>query len=98
MVAVAVRIELDDHGACKAAALSFGGVDALPVRIAALEDTLISNVIDDAVVEAALAEIPSGIDPATDQHATADYRHRVAKTLAERAIADAMLAAKGGAA
>ena len=98
MVAVAARIELGAHGACKAAALSFGGVDALPVRIAALEDILLSNVIDDAVVEAALAEIPSGIDPATDQHATADYRHRVAMTLAKRAIADAMLAAKRGAA
>ena len=96
MVAVAARIELDAGGVCRDAAVAFGGVDATPVRIAALEDTLRGKAIDETVMETAMAAIAGGIDPATDQHATAAYRRRVAKVLAGRAITDAVQAANGG--
>jgi CO/xanthine dehydrogenase FAD-binding subunit len=94
MVAAAARLHIDSGGICQKAALALGGVDARALRVPALETTLIGQQITDDVLQAALAEIPSAIDPGSDQHASADYRRRVAMTLAERAIKDA----NGGAA
>jgi len=98
MVAAAARVELDAGGTCTKVALALGGVDARAVRIPALEAILKGQTIDAALVQRAAQEIPSAIDPGDDQHASADYRRRVAVALGERALADALEDAKGTAA
>jgi CO/xanthine dehydrogenase FAD-binding subunit len=98
MVAAAARIELDSGGACRTVALALGGVDARAMRIPALEAMLAGQKVDAALLSRAVAEIPGAIDPGDDQHATAAYRRRVAVALGERALADALRNAEGGAA
>lgn len=98
VVAVAAQLGFDTGGTCTHAAVAFGGVDAHPVRIAALEAALVKSDLGSIAVAAALDCITDGIEPTTDQHASADYRRRVARHLAARAIADAAQEARGGAA
>jgi len=98
MVAAAARLELDAGGACTQAALALGGVDARAVRIPALEAMLTGQAVDAALIQRAAQEIPRAIDPGDDQHASADYRRRVAVALGERALTDALEDAKGTAA
>ena len=96
IVAVAARVHLDDDGVCQRAAIAFAGVDACPVRISALEDQLVSQVIDQTHIQTILQEHLNVLEPSSDQHASSDYRLRVAKVLAERAILEAVGDAKGG--
>ena len=98
MVAAAARVELDAGGACRSVSLALGGVDARAVRIPALEAMLTGQAVDAALIQRAAQEIPGAIDPGDDQHASADYRRRVAVALGERALTDALEDAKGTAA
>lgn len=95
IVAVAARIHLDGNGVCTQAAIAFGGVDACPVRVAKLEQQLVSQVIDTELLQTALQELPDFLSPSSDQHASEEYRLRVAAVLAERAILDAVGDASG---
>ncbi|MBM09454.1 MAG: molybdopterin dehydrogenase [Magnetovibrio sp.] len=99
LVAAAAKIELDNKGSCIDAAIALGGVDGTPVRVTALEKKLRSNGISDntleSAMELAIPEILEDLNPVSDQHATADYRKRIAAILALRAINDAITEAKG---
>jgi len=97
IVSAAARIHLDDAGRCTRAVLALGGVDACPVRISGLEKRLETRTIDADLISEVLEEIPGSIDPGSDQHADADYRHRVALVLAERALTDAVADARNSA-
>jgi len=95
IVAAAAQIHLDDEGVCTRAAVALGGVHDFPLRIPGLEAKLVSTEIDKQIIEAALTEISMAIEPPGDQHASADYRRRVARVLAERALTDAVAEASG---
>ena len=86
-----------DGAICTKAAVAFGGVDDTPVRIPEFEMGLIGQTLAYGVPDAALDLIADGINPGSDQHASANYRRRVARTLANRAIAEAAADARGGA-
>lgn len=94
IVSAAARLHLDGGGICTNAVLALGGVDACPVRIAGAEALLRGAMITDAILNDALQAIPGAIDPGDDQHADANYRHRVALVLAQRALSDALSEAK----
>ena len=95
---VAVAAQLTFDGAiCTNAAVAFGGVDDTPVRIPEFETGLIGETLAYGVPDAALDLISDGINPGSDQHASANYRRRVARTLANRAVAEAAADARGGA-
>jgi len=91
----AAQIALDDSGICRRLALGIGAVTAFPLRLDAVGKALEGTRLEEArvreTVNAALAEI----EPLADLHASADYRRRVAVSLAVRAIADAYQAAEG---
>ena len=95
IAAAAAQVHLDGNGVCTRAAVAIGGVHDCPLRIPGLEAKLVSNTIDKEIIEAALTEISIAIEPPDDQHASADYRRRAARVLAERAITDALAAASG---
>ena len=88
----AAQIALDDDGKCRRLALGIGAVAAIPLRLdtKALEGTRVEEARAREVVTAALGDI----EPLADLHASADYRRRVAVSLAMRAIADASRAAE----
>jgi CO/xanthine dehydrogenase FAD-binding subunit len=88
----AAQIALDDDGKCIDVALGLGGVGDRPVRIAldepigkSLGDANLADIVQDAV-----REVAANFDLRSDIHASASYRRRLAVTLAQRALGDAV--------
>jgi aerobic carbon-monoxide dehydrogenase medium subunit len=83
-------LALDGAGAVSHARLGFFGVGGTPVRSGAGEATLMGHEPTPArIVEAAKAAA-AALSPDADLHASADYRKKVAATLAERVLAEAV--------
>jgi len=90
VVAAAALIRLDDGGNCSHAALAIGGADSVPLRMTAVEDALRGSRLDRDRIETVLGEIGGALTPGADQHASAAYRRRVARVLAQRALLEAV--------
>ncbi|HUA55340.1 MAG TPA: FAD binding domain-containing protein [Candidatus Sulfotelmatobacter sp.] len=88
LVAAATQLVLDAGGICTRIAAALGGVGAAPVRVRAPE-ALLGRRLEPAAVDDALAALGDEIAPEDDQHASADYRRRVARTLMARALIEA---------
>ena len=90
-VSAAAQIAVDADGHCTRIAAGVGAATVFPLRLdlRALEG---SRAEETKVREAVTAAL-SGIEAMADLHASAEYRKRVAVTLAVRAIADAYQAA-----
>ena len=67
----------------------------MPLRLDAVADALQGRPFDAAKTGEAVRAALADIEPLADLHASADYRRRVAVTLAMRAIADAFASAAG---
>ncbi len=89
--AAAAQVAIDDTGICRRVALGIGAVTPCPLRLdtTALEGTRLEPARVRDVVSTALQDI----EPLDDLHASADYRRRVAVSLAVRAITDASTSA-----
>ena len=59
------------------------------MRLESAEKQLKGTTLDDKAVDAAVRDALADIEPLSDLHASADYRRRVAISLAMRAVADA---------
>src|SRR5262249_34997132 len=92
-VSAAAQVALDSDGRCTRIAGGVGAAGAVPVRLAAVEPALRGTRCEGAAVREAVQGALRTIEPMADTHASADYRRRVAGTLAVRAIADAYRAA-----
>ena len=90
VVAAAALIRLDDGGNCSHAALAIGGADSVPLRMTAVEEALRGSRLDRDRIETVLDEIGGALTPGDDQHASAAYRRRVARVLAQRALLEAV--------
>jgi CO/xanthine dehydrogenase FAD-binding subunit len=88
-VSAAAQVALDHDGVCRRLAVGVGAATAVPLRLGSIEQALVGTRLEAdrarEVVRTALADI----EPLSDLHASADYRRRVAVTLAVRAITDA---------
>ncbi len=91
----AAQIALGSDGICQKLAIGIGAVAAFPSRLDAVAQALIGKRIEESAVRAALAAALENIEPMLDLHASAEYRRRVAATLALRAIMAADQAARG---
>jgi CO/xanthine dehydrogenase FAD-binding subunit len=85
-VAAAATITVDEHGACAGAELVLLHVAPTPCRIDV--SFLLGNRVDDASLEH-LGHALADLDPPDDIEASGRHRHRVAVTLARRALRDA---------
>lgn len=88
VVAVAVSIEVV-AGTCREARVVVGGVDATPVRVSAAEQVLVGSNVDEAAWDEAAAVTARAIEPASDLHASAAYRRRLAHALVACALREA---------
>jgi CO/xanthine dehydrogenase FAD-binding subunit len=88
-VSAAAQIALDADGRCVRATVGIGAATAVPLRLDAVAKMLEGRVFDEDAVRQSLIAALSDIEPLADLHASAEYRRRVAATLATRAIADA---------
>jgi carbon-monoxide dehydrogenase medium subunit len=92
-VSAAAQMALDRDGTCRRLALGIGAATEIPIRLKAAERALVGTRLDEASVRAAIEEALREIETLADLHASAEYRRRVAATLAVRALADAQMQA-----
>jgi len=95
-VSAAAQIVLDDEGSCRRLAVSIGAATSLPLKLTTVGEALTGRRVSATVARDAVNAALADIEPLADLHASADYRRRVATTLAVRAIADACEAASAG--
>ena len=86
-VAAAAQVALDEEGRCIDAALGLGGVGDRPLRLDM--SSLVGTELDAASVSDAINAALADIEAASDLHASAAYRRRVAGTLCKRAVEQA---------
>jgi CO/xanthine dehydrogenase FAD-binding subunit len=96
LAAAAVQLALDGDGACRSVAIAVGGVGGAPLRIDAATERLRGTTLAAEDLAAAAAIVREVVEPASDLHASADYRRRVAGALVERALLDARSEALAG--
>ena len=96
-VSAAAQIAVDTEGRCVRAAVGLGAVAARPLRLDEVARALKGTRAEPAAVRETMTVALADVQAVSDLHASADYRRRVAVTLAMRAIADAyqMACARG---
>ena len=94
-VSAAAQVELGDDGMAKRIAIGVGAITDCPLRLKTAEQQLRGTALNADTVSETVRAALAGIEPLADLHASADYRRRVAATLATRAIADARAHAQG---
>ncbi|WP_342726311.1 FAD binding domain-containing protein [Bradyrhizobium sp. B097] len=93
-VAAAAQVALDESGSCIDAALGIGGVGDRPVRLDV--SSLIGTGLDKQSITESVRQAAEVLEPASDLHASAAYRLRVAVALGTRALEDAINDARAG--
>jgi carbon-monoxide dehydrogenase medium subunit len=93
-VSAAAQVALDEDGACTRIAIGVGAATEFPIRLAQAEKALTGGRLDPTAVRDAVRAALNGVETMSDLHASSAYRRRVAATLATRAVADALGAAK----
>jgi CO/xanthine dehydrogenase FAD-binding subunit len=93
-VSAAAQLALQPDGTCGRLALGIGAATEFPIRLETAERQLLQTRLDETAVRAAIEGALREIATLADLHASAEYRRRVAATLAVRAIADAYRAAQ----
>jgi CO/xanthine dehydrogenase FAD-binding subunit len=93
IVAVAVMVDLAERtSAIAAARVALAGVAD---RVVLADPELTGGTADDEEVDAAAARIAAGLTPASDVHASGEYRRRLARVLTARALREACARARG---
>jgi carbon-monoxide dehydrogenase medium subunit len=88
-VSAAAQLALDADGRCTRAAVGIGAAAAVPLRLDTVAAELRNKRFEQAKVREAVTAALAEVETLADLHASAEYRRRVAATLAVRAIADA---------
>jgi CO/xanthine dehydrogenase FAD-binding subunit len=86
----AAQVGLGPDGGCARLAVGVGAATEFPLRLAAAEQALTGTRPTPAAIRAAVTDALAEIAPMADLHASADYRRRIARSLAVRAITDAI--------
>jgi CO/xanthine dehydrogenase FAD-binding subunit len=94
LAAVAATLTVTD-GAISAARIAMTGVDETAKRASHAETLLTGRTLTPDLVDAAVAAVRAGVTPATDLHASADYRRHLVGVLAGRTLAAAWRRARG---
>jgi carbon-monoxide dehydrogenase medium subunit len=83
---VAAFHDRDDGGKARNTHIGVIGVADRPLRLAAAESAVNGNVIDEAIIAAAVAAARAAVDPPDDIHGSGAYRRALIGTLLERAL------------
>jgi carbon-monoxide dehydrogenase medium subunit len=94
VVGIAVQLELNEDGSCKAAKVGVTGVGVKAYRAQAVEAALAGKSLDDQTIAAAAEHVYDGVDPNGDLYASSEYRCALAKVHTRRAIQTAKAAIK----
>ncbi|MDP6706428.1 MAG: xanthine dehydrogenase family protein subunit M, partial [Alphaproteobacteria bacterium] len=86
ILAAAVEVQLDADGTCQRAACGLAGAAPVPFRAEAVEAALVGGSLDDDAITRAVIQVAPQLAPASDLHASAAYRRRLAPALLDRVI------------
>ncbi len=86
LAGVAGVVALDERGAYRDARLVFFGVDTRPIQVSRAAKQIIGAPPGESAFRAVAAAVGDEIDPATDIHASAEFRRHLARVLARRAL------------
>jgi carbon-monoxide dehydrogenase medium subunit len=89
MAGAAVFYDTDESGRARNAHVGAIGVADRPLRLAAVEDVLNGQLIDEATIAKAEAAASAAVDPPDDIHASSAYRRALVGTMVERALKNA---------
>ena len=89
LVAAAAQVELRNDGRCNRIVIGVGAATDFPIRLTSAEEQLNGGTLDAVTVKRAIIEALADVAPLSDLHASAEYRRRVAVSLATQAVADA---------
>jgi CO/xanthine dehydrogenase FAD-binding subunit len=94
LAAVGVILSVE-NGRITQARVGVMGVGETPMRMFDAETLLFDESCDDVVLDKVVAAVRSAVEPATDLHASADYRRHLVGNLVRRAITTAWRRALG---
>jgi CO/xanthine dehydrogenase FAD-binding subunit len=94
IVAAAAQIAVDDDGRCTRAAFGVGGAGPTPVAFPDLAQRLVGRRLDKNEFDDISWDAAAALEPDSDTHATAAYRHHLARVLITRVLQSAYEAAK----
>jgi CO/xanthine dehydrogenase FAD-binding subunit len=97
LAAAAVTLTVSDDAIAQAR-IALTGVGPTPLRAADAETLLTGYALEDGLINRAIEAVRAVIAPATDLHASSDYRRHLAGVLTGRALAAAWRRARKGAA
>jgi xanthine dehydrogenase iron-sulfur cluster and FAD-binding subunit A len=92
--AAAAQVALAPDGTCARIAIGVGAATEVPLRLTSAEQALAGTRLTPDAIRAAVAQALASITPMADLHASAEYRRRVATSLAIRAVSEAYEDAK----
>lgn len=95
LVAAATALDLDERGRCSEARVVLGAIDDRPLRMREAEDMLAGEEPSPDLFAEVAARVAAEVEPASDAHASADYRRHLAAGLTGRALADSAARARG---
>src|SRR5262252_3982539 len=87
--AAAAQVALHADGTCARIAIGVGAATEAPLRLTTAEQALTGARLTPEAIRAAVSGALAGIATMADLHASAEYRRRVATSLAIRAVEDA---------
>jgi aerobic carbon-monoxide dehydrogenase medium subunit len=95
LVSGTALVTLGDGDRASDVRVALGNVGPRPARAASVEAALVGQVLTDEAIAAGAAAATADIDPADDNHASADYRRRIVPALVGRLVRTANARAKG---
>jgi carbon-monoxide dehydrogenase medium subunit len=96
LVGVAAIVDLAGNGTAAEVRIGVTGTSSVPWRAQNVESALAGHTLDEERVTAAAQLVDTGVEPLDDLHGSADYRRRVTRGLAKRAILEAASRATPG--
>lgn len=95
LVGAVTLIQLDDEHLCQGVRITLFGIGGTPMRMRAAEAALLRRRVDDTALQEISRLVSEELDPASDIHASAEYRMGVGGVLVERALEAALARANG---
>jgi carbon-monoxide dehydrogenase medium subunit len=96
LVGATAVVTLDDKGVCKKAKVVLFSVSDRPVEAVKAGEILVGQKLEEKVIaEAAQVASTEEIDPSSDIHATAEFRHHLTNVLTRRALEQAAARVNG---
>ena len=80
----AIALDFGPHSVVRRARFAFGGVAAIPIRVAEAETAVVNQVWNDAAVERVQAILERDLKPMSDHRGSKEYRLEVSKSLVEK--------------